>query len=231
MPVQNYGVVKGKAIKTKPGNDDSPHFQVLIQDEKDTLYRLAINIKSQSYPSNVLYFVSEDFNSSAITELPKLASGFTAVKNNQPPIGLDYVKGRLFDPKKMIPLPPDEDGPDNDLNEKIGRYFNRAIKENATIYAFGSRWGPERNKPDQYFGFTPGNGVHDIHMNQGNVGHWKQDNGAWQDGGVLIYYKSSQTWTGIFLAFQSQSWCTDDKGNAVKPVSECDHRHAHTNRR
>ena len=37
------------------------------------------------------------------------------------------------------------------------------------MYAFGERWGPESHKADQYFGFVPGNGVHDIHMNQGLV--------------------------------------------------------------
>jgi hypothetical protein len=38
----------------------------------------------------------------------------------------------------------------------------------ARIYAFGQRWGPEASTRDKVFGFLPGNGVHDIHMNQGN---------------------------------------------------------------
>lgn len=225
MSVSHYGVLKGKALKTKLGSEKSPHFQVLIQDDADTLYRLAINIQSQSYPSEVLYLVSEDFNSKEIAELPKLKSGFTPIQNNHPPIGLDYVKGDLFDPSKMIPLPADKKGPDNDLNEKIQHYIDKAIEDQATVFVFGSRWGPEKDKKDEYFGFLPGNGIHDIHMNQGNVGRWKQDNGAWQDGGILIYFEKRKTWVGIFLAFQSQSWCTDEQGNAVKPVEDCDHTH------
>jgi uncharacterized protein YukJ len=35
------------------------------------------------------------------------------------------------------------------------------------VYALGERWEPEGDGPDKIFGFSPDNGVHDIHMNQG----------------------------------------------------------------
>jgi hypothetical protein len=60
------------------------------------------------------------------------------------------------------------------------------------------------------FGFLPGNGVHDIHMNQGNSRRFSGDDGVWQDGGILIHFPAQSRWVGIFLAFQSQSWHTDD---------------------
>ena len=93
--------------------------------------------------------------------------------------------------------------------------YKRAIEEKAIIYAFGERWGPEENTPDSYFHFEPGNGIHDIHMNQGNVEKWKGDNGIWQDGGILIHFEKEEKWIGIFLAFQSQSWCTDEEDMLV----------------
>jgi len=37
--------------------------------------------------------------------------------------------------------------------------------EENLIYAFGEPWVNERQK-DKIFGFKPGNGIHDIHMNQ-----------------------------------------------------------------
>jgi hypothetical protein len=65
---------------------------------------------------------------------------------------------------------------DNDLNENINRYIQCAMAdEEALIYAFGVYWEPENNKKDEYFGFKPGNGIHDIHMNQGNVGQFVGD--------------------------------------------------------
>ncbi len=56
----------------------------------------------------------------------------------------------------------------------------------------------------------PGNGIHDIHMNQGNVGSFIADDGVWQDGGLLFHFPLQQQWTAVFLKFQSQSWHTDD---------------------
>lgn len=226
MPISHYGVLKGKVTDSMKGNEDSPHYQVLVEDHQGTKYRIAINIKSQSYPSEVLYFVSDDFNSGNITLLPGIPSGFTEINDNRSGLALDYIRGNLFDPKKMIPLPADTPGPDNDLNDKINYYIEKAKNEKAVIYAYGDKWGPEPDKPDQYFNFLPGNGIHDIHMNQGNVGKWEKDNGTWQDGGVLIYFEESQKWVGIFLAFQSQSWCTDDQGNATRPVTECNYLNA-----
>jgi uncharacterized protein YukJ len=56
------------------------------------------------------------------------------------------------------------------------------------VYAFGERWGPEPDNRDQYFGFKPGNGIHDIHMNQGNSEEFMKNDGVWQDGGMLLHF-------------------------------------------
>jgi hypothetical protein len=90
----------------------------------------------------------------------------------------------------------------------------------ALVYAFGQRWGPEAAR-DKYFGFLPGNGIHDIHMNQGNVGRFVDDDGVWQDGGLLIQFPDQRQWTAVFLRFQSQSWHTDDRtGHAAASIDD-----------
>ena len=61
-------------------------------------------------------------------------------------------------------------------------------------------------------------------MNQGNVEKWQGDDGIWQDGGILIHFEKEEEWIGIFLAFQSQSWCTDEEGHARVPVEHCDYK-------
>jgi hypothetical protein len=87
------------------------------------------------------------------------------------------------------------------------------------MYAFGERWGPEANTTDKVFGFAPGNGVHDIHMNQGNSARFRGDDGVRQDGGLLMHFPAASRWVGIFLAFQSQAWRTDDvTGHAIDKV-------------
>lgn len=55
MALKNYGVLKGTAIQSKMGKGKTPHYQVHLQGEAEVDYRIAINVKSQSYPSEVLY--------------------------------------------------------------------------------------------------------------------------------------------------------------------------------
>jgi uncharacterized protein YukJ len=100
------------------------------------------------------------------------------------------------------------------LKDKLEDAMVKAIGEpGSVVYAFGEKWGPETNKKDQYFKFKPGNGIHDIHMNQGNTGKWKKDNGVFQDGAIYIEYPGDK-WRAFYFAFQSQTFDTDDQGNA-----------------
>ena len=88
----------------------------------------------------------------------------------------------------------------------------RAIADpEALLYVFGQRWGPEPGVPDKVFWFRPGNGVHDVHLNQGNSGRFRGDNGVWQDGALLMHLPGEGRWVAIFLAFQTQAWHTDDR--------------------
>jgi uncharacterized protein YukJ len=210
MALKNYGVLKGQAIERKLGEGQTPHYQVLLSDG-DVKYRIAINVKSKQSPSELFYFVDENFDHPIIKGLVGLKNGFNHLDRKPGGAALDFIRGNLFDTAQMKPLPHDVPGPDNDLNELIELYLKRAIdSKDTTIYAFGEKWGPEKDIKDKYFGFLPGNGIHDIHMNQGNAGQFQKDNGVWQDGGLLIHYPSRQQWVGIFLAFQSQSFHTDD---------------------
>ena len=45
MPLERYGVLKGRPIRTRLGEGQSPHYQVHIIDDT-TDYRIAINVKS-----------------------------------------------------------------------------------------------------------------------------------------------------------------------------------------
>jgi uncharacterized protein YukJ len=211
MPLKNYGVLKGKAIEVRPGAGQNPHYQVYIVDDT-TDYRIAINVQSALSPSELEYLIDDRFTHPITTLLEKVPRGFTKIASKPGTTALDFIRGNLFDRTKMRILPPNLPGLDNDLNEKIDGVMQRAVAdEDAVVYAFGERWGPEKNKKDKYFGFLPGNGIHDIHMNQSNVGQFVGDDGVWQDGGILINFPTQGQWFGIFLKFQSQGWHTDDK--------------------
>lgn len=211
MPLdKSYGVLKCRAVGRKLEEDKrSPHFQVDVKDDKQE-YRLAINVKSVQAPFDLLYFVDDNFQHPITSGLANLDFGFNELPNRPGELALDYIRGNLFDVTKMKPLPFNVPGPDNDLNELIDLYIQRAINsEGAVLYAFGERWGPE-DQPDKVFKFRPGNGVHNMHMNQGSSGQFRNENGVWQDGGLLMYFPLRSQWVAAFFAFQSQSFHTND---------------------
>ncbi|GAA2272018.1 MULTISPECIES: DUF2278 family protein [Kitasatospora] len=221
MPLNDYGVLAARAIERRREGDSvpTPHYQIHLRDDSGVDYRVAVNVKSQQTPSDLLYLVDADFRHPLTQLLPEAGSGWTREPSQPGTASLDFIRGNLFDPALMRTLPPDLPGADNDLEDLIDHYVQRAIDEPAAcIYAFGQRW-PTEQLSDKALGFGARSGVHDIHMNQGNSGQWVADDGVWQDGGLLIRLPSENRWVAVFLAFQSQSWHTDDgTGHALAPV-------------
>jgi uncharacterized protein YukJ len=216
MPVNRYGVLKGRPIGVKFAAGANDHYQIHLVDDT-TDYRIAINVKSSERPPDLLYLVDENFTYPILNQLEQLPLGFKPLEHKPGGLALDFIRANLFNRAKMLPLPASLPGPDNDLNEKVDKFVQRALsEEESLIYAFGARWGPEDKKKDKYFGFLPGNGIHDIHMNQGNDPKHAGDDGVWQDGAMLIHFPSENQWVAVFLKFQSQAWHTDDKtGHAI----------------
>jgi uncharacterized protein YukJ len=222
MPLKRYGVLKGRAIAAKREEDQSsPHYQVHIQ-AGSIPYRIAVNVKSQLSPSELLFLVDGDFKHPITANLPDLPDEFTLLSSKPGGQAVDFIRGNLFDRSDMRLLPPNLPGPNNDLSDQIEHYVTRAMQEtDARVYAFGERWGPEGGKADKIFGFRPGNGIHDIHMNQGNDQSHRSDDGVWQDGALMFHFPSTQQWVAVFLAFQSQAWHTDDRtGHASSDVPD-----------
>jgi len=72
---------------------------------------------------------------------------------------------------------------------------------NRKVYAFGER-------------FTSGNGVHDVHQNQGDPAgsQWYAQNGIWQDGAVAVE-RADGTLFFWQVRFDSQATVTDQNGH------------------
>lgn len=215
MPLTGYGALVGAAVgRRREGGTDSPHYQIQVR-AGGVDFRVAVNVLSQQAPSELLFLAVDAFDHPVLATLDQLPDGFTALPSRAGSGAFDFIRGNLFDPAAMRPLPPDLPGADNDLSDRVEHYVARALADpQARVYALGQRWGPEAGKPDKVFGVVPGNGVHDIHMNQGNTGGFVRDDGVWQDGALLFRFAGQ--WSAIFLAFQSQSWHTDDvTGHAI----------------
>ena len=210
MPLKNYGVLRARAIDHRLASRQNAHFQIHALDG-DVHYRIAVNVESKEQPSVLDYVMVSDFRHPILDTVAALQAGWNDLERKPGGAALDFIRGNLFDREALRQLPFDVPGPDNDLNEKLAVYVRRAIADpGASLFAFGERWGPETGMADKFFDFEPGNGVHDIHMNQSNVGQFAGDNGVYQDGALLLHFPDPQQWVAIFLKFQSQGWHTDD---------------------
>jgi uncharacterized protein YukJ len=184
MPLKAYGVLKGKAVGTMQ-QQNLAHLEIHIK-AKGQDYRIAVNVKSMATPPELRYLIIKDFHHPDTKKLEALDEGITQIAYGDE-VGIDYVRDNYFDYHAMN-LAPSITQKDNEFADILGLYIDKAISTPGSyVYAFGEIWGPEKDNPDQYFKFSPGQGIHDTHMNQGNGGNWTKDNGTNQDGAVALY--------------------------------------------
>jgi uncharacterized protein YukJ len=60
MPLNRYGVLKGRPVHKVMGSGRNPHYQIHTVDDA-TDYRIAVNVRSQEHPSEVEYFFDGRF--------------------------------------------------------------------------------------------------------------------------------------------------------------------------
>jgi hypothetical protein len=115
----------------------------------------------------------------------------------------------------VVLLPPSGNASSDDLQDLLSLYLDQCKNAGGEVYAFGAKFDQNLHKPiDIEFGNTDGlHGIHDIHMNQGNVGPHAGDNGAFHDGGLVLAFPDR--YLGLFLGFQTQRIPTDAAGNAA----------------
>jgi len=228
MPITNYSVLAGKPTAGKVVTGSSTHYQVTMQASGGP-FTVAVNIQSVD-GSEVLYDIVEDFTPPDLAGLQALPLGMTALTSEPGGLALDFVRSTvngvpMITKAQMTLLPKaSAKAKGASAEEQMVQRARAKALENAVvtllnmtvadkdgvIYAFGSSFA-DSGKVD---------GIHDIHMNQGNPvggagGGFSGDNGVWQDGALFINLPSKGTWTAIFIAFQSESWTTDASGNPV----------------
>ncbi|KAF7720645.1 hypothetical protein EC973_006743 [Apophysomyces ossiformis] len=211
MPVPNYGVwaaVTPTSFRAERESEDekTPHIYLQFKEGFDSLiqYKAAINVKSISKDSRLVYWLVDNLEKNITDRLNELQCGFHTISPNQA-LGLDYTDSFLIDIKKGKLIEHDRPGPDDDIIDKIVPIIKEAIRSKGTkVYIYGS----------QYQGRN-GDGIHDIHMNQGSLPEF--DNGVRQDGAIFFYFPIEDHWKAIFLAFASQRIPTDkESGEPLK---------------
>jgi uncharacterized protein YukJ len=226
MPITNYSVLAGRPTAGKVVGGSSTHYQITMQATGGP-FTVAVNIQSVD-GSEVLYAIEEDFTPPDLAGLTALPMGMTKLQSGPGGLALDYVRstvgGAPMITKAQMTLLPQlqAKAKGGSAEEQMVQRARAKALENAVvtllnmtiadkdgvIYAFGSAYA-DSGKVD---------GIHDIHMNQGNpANNHGGDNGVWQDGALFINLPSKGTWTAVFIAFQTESWTTDLAGNPEKP--------------
>ncbi len=224
MPIANYSVLAGKPTAGKVVSGASAHYQITMKAAGGP-FTVAVNIQSVD-GSEVLYAIEEGFTPPDLAALLALPMGMTKLKSVPGGLALDFVRstvgGAPMITKAQMTLLPKPGVKTKGLSaeaEAIQRAKAKALEnavvtllnmtiadKDGVIYAFGSAFA-DKGKVD---------GIHDIHMNQGNPkNNHGGDNGIWQDGALFIHLPAKKTWTAVFIAFQTESWSTDSAGNPV----------------
>lgn len=210
MLKKKYGVLKGTILgHIRDANDD--HYQILVKAGRD-MFRVAVNVKSatRKAPSDLKFQMITQLPNEMTGRLSALREGFTPLRSKADGMALDCVRSGLVQPRKLKAVPSGAAKGAGLLEEELVDAVTDAMEEHGSfIYVFGRRWGPEHERADQYFKFSPGNGIHEIHMNQGSSGKYRKHDGVYQDGAV-IFSESGDKWKMFFFTFSSQSFKIDD---------------------
>jgi uncharacterized protein YukJ len=215
MPVNQYSVLKGSPISGAISDDSRPHYLIELS-ANGTSWQIAVNVESDTgsgTDAEVLYAIEESWTAPDEAALTALPAGVTALAGKNANPAIDYIRSMvhgqpLITRAQMTALPLPGETAAGNLQNAVIQYLNQAVADkDGVIYAFGSL-------------YTTGNGIHDIHMNQGNpASDHASDNGIWQDG-LLVFSMPNATagapvWVAIFLAFQDEVWVTDGSGDAT----------------
>jgi uncharacterized protein YukJ len=224
--VLHYGVLRGRVDVFKREDDlSSPHLQIRVVDGHGQAWRVPVNVLSVDQSHLVFHRADPFQNSPIIAALPQVAAGFTPLP---PPArsaawALDYFRAPLFDWPTGVAIPHTGPGADDDLQDALVTYLKQLRDQGGELFAFGAKFPEPGEQPnprpiDHEFGTVQG--VHDIHMNQGNPnpGPFAKDNGVFQDGGLIL--KFSSRYVGLFLRFATQWLPTDNATGHRSPEAQ-----------
>ncbi|KAJ4420893.1 hypothetical protein N0V82_004072 [Gnomoniopsis sp. IMI 355080] len=210
MGISNYGLWKGTPTSWN-GTADTDHGHLEFTDgTANKSYEADVNIMSSDKDKRLVYWFVKDFNPTqpAISKLQALSQGFSTQQGSDS-LALDFLREGFLTPSAgtLVSHNPKDPTETNDILTYLDPILSAAVTSKDTIYLWGSKYSDSDGT----------SGIHDIHMNQGNSGSFEDENGTYQDGGIVIE-SASGTWQGIFLAFATEAEKTDSKGDPDGPT-------------
>lgn len=208
-----YGFAKAKIV-SEPVLKSSRHHReiqyhlhcsMLVDDAK---WDVAINVGTNDADDLLKYKLVFDFQHAIIATLSAAPAGSQDLTGQTALPALDFLRSDVLDNTGKWRDSDVMDGTEHaEPVASLKRLLSRAHAESRDTYIFGRF-------------YSEGNGIHDVHLNQGSTKsfiHRPDDdsndhNDIWQDGAVLVDLGEPE-WAGYFAAFNQQLVPTDELGN------------------
>jgi uncharacterized protein YukJ len=183
------------------------HFSVDVGDE---IWDIAANVRTDNAGDLVRYIIVNDLRHPIVETLRQSQAGKTDLTDTDALPALDFVRSDIL---KGTGDWRDSDALDGSAGTQpvaaLKPLLDKAFRNQSDVYVFG-RFYPE------------GNGIHDVHMNQGSRGRYihqpgigrSDHNDIWQDGALMIEFGEGN-WIAYFAAFTNQTIPTDELGNPL----------------
>jgi uncharacterized protein YukJ len=214
MPLAQYGVLKGDLYtpqeQTYQGNWFHGIFYVVVP--KSTIPQRCVTDFSSANKDLIQYKVISNLDADLFSKITALPDGYTSLPSNPNSGALDYVRSQLL-------VPPGTAAGDGWIVSD-GLIAVQALQQQLSaspqkMYVFGEPFVDR--SPVTEDGVESKNGMHNVHMNQGDPpsssdGRDHQaDDGIWQDG-ATIFVNADGSLTAFCSKFVSQSLDTNDQG-------------------
>jgi len=215
-----YGLVKSRVKSVahpvgKPqGSETQYHLHIKVEVDGDD-WDVAINVGTNDSDDLMTYKLVYDFHHAIIGTLKAAAPGLQTLTGQAALPALDFVRSDILDETGNWRDSDVMDG--SEAAEPIPtlkRLLIGAQTQGQDIYIWGRL-------------YQEGDGMHDIHMNQGSSGnHFRHvagvdedahgkfidHNDIWQDGAIVVD-TGNNGWAAFFTRFNQQSLDNDDLGN------------------
>ncbi|HTR09833.1 MAG TPA: DUF2278 family protein [Paraburkholderia sp.] len=217
-----YGFVKTKIVSapqlqsTRRPREVQYHLHFGVE-VNGAQWDIAVNVGTTDADDLLKYKLVFDFSHSVLATLAGEPAGSTNLTGTDALPAIDFQRSDFLANTGAWRNSDVMDGSDQvEPVATLQRLLSSAQQSSLDVYVFGRF-------------FSEGNGMHDVHMNQGSTGEFihragddsNDHNDIWQDGALLVNLGQPE-WALYVAAFDQQYLPTDDLGNPMpdsQPIS------------
>ena len=202
-------IVDGPTLKSKRLQNETQYHQHCSLDVGGATWDVAINVGTDDADDLLRYRLAFDFHHPIVADLDSTPAGSKDLTGMTKLPALDFMRSDILNETGPWRDTDPMDGSDQvEPVASLGRLLQSARANAWDVYVFGRF-------------YSEGDGIHDVHMNQGSGGRHFQHrpgddtndhNDVWQDGALLVK-RGDSGWAAYFSLFTQQSTNTDDLGN------------------